>query len=103
MEKQDELFEELGVKPFDVLLPAKGVDMSKFAVIACDQHSAEAEYWQLTQRIAGGSPSALNMILPEAFLDKEENAGERDEHCRNVREPADFFVAERQNKRCGEA
>ena len=77
MEKQDELFEELGVKPFDVLLPAKGVDMSKFAVIACDQHSAEAEYWQQTQRIAGGSPSALNMILPEAFLDKEENAAEK--------------------------
>ena len=36
-------------------------------------------------------------------VDKEENAGERDEHCRNVREPADFFVAERQNKRRGKA
>lgn len=29
-------------------------------------------------------------------VDKKKNAGERDEHCRNVREPADFFVAERQ-------
>ena len=36
-------------------------------------------------------------------VDKKKNAGERDEHCRNVREPADFFVAERQNKRCGKA
>ncbi len=77
MGKCDKLLEEVGLKRFDVLLPAKNIEISKFAVIACDQHSAEPEYWRETEKITCGCPSALNMILPEALLVKGENAAEK--------------------------
>ena len=59
---------KLGLRPANILLPAKGVDSAKFAVIACDQFSANPEYWDDVARIAGNAPSALNLILPEAHL-----------------------------------
>lgn len=58
----------LGVAVPEILLPAPGVDYGKFAVIACDQHSAEPEYWDETERIVGNSPSALRLMIPEARL-----------------------------------
>ncbi|MCD8094973.1 MAG: DUF1015 domain-containing protein [Ruminococcus sp.] len=61
--------------PADILLP-KNVDFQKWACIACDQFTSEPEYWEEAEKIADGSPSALNLILPEAYLDK--NGGEDD-------------------------
>ena len=37
-------FEKLGFYPADILLP-KGQDMTKWAVVACDQFTSEPEYW----------------------------------------------------------
>ncbi len=54
----------------DILLPKK--DFEKWSVIACDQHTSEPEYWEDVKRIVGDSPSALNIMLPEAWL-KDEN------------------------------
>ena len=54
-----------------ILLPAPEVDLTKFAVIACDQHSAEPAYWDETEKQVGDAPSALRMILPEAWLQKD--------------------------------
>ena len=64
---------KLGLRPADIMLPAKGVDYSKFAVIACDQFSANPEYWDDVARIADGAPSTLNLILPEAHLHSPED------------------------------
>lgn len=66
------LFAPLGLRIPEILLPAHDVD--KFAVIACDQHSAEPEYWAETERIVGSVPSALHLMLPEAWLGRK-NAG----------------------------
>ena len=38
-------FEKLGFYPADILLP-KDQDMTKWAVVACDQFTSEPEYWQ---------------------------------------------------------
>ena len=57
---------DLGFKPCDILLPAPGVDLRRWAVIACDQYTSQKEYWEKTDRIAGDAPSALRLILPEA-------------------------------------
>lgn len=59
--------------PADILLP-KVKDISKWAVIACDQFSSQPEYWDGVRRIAGDAPSTINLILPEAELgtDREE-------------------------------
>ncbi len=53
----------------DILLP-KGIDFQKWAVIACDQFTSQPEYWQKVRETVGDAPSALNLILPEVYLDR---------------------------------
>ncbi|MBE6901796.1 MAG: DUF1015 domain-containing protein [Ruminococcaceae bacterium] len=61
----------------DILLPKLGAeDMTKWAVVACDQYTSEPQYWEKTAQIAGDSPSALKLILPEVYLEAE-NAPQR--------------------------
>ncbi|MBQ6971672.1 MAG: DUF1015 domain-containing protein [Synergistaceae bacterium] len=43
-------------------------DLSRWAVIACDQFTSQPDYWDKVRDYAGGSPSAYNLILPEARL-----------------------------------
>ena len=50
-------FEALGMKPADILLPKAGTDMTKWAVVACDQFTSQPEYWAEVDRIAGDEPS----------------------------------------------
>lgn len=52
-----------------VCLPSPGVDLFRWPVIACDQFTAQPEYWQETTAIVGQSPSTLHMILPELYLE----------------------------------
>lgn len=54
--------------PADILLPAAGIDMTRWAVLACDQFSAQPEYWNELDAYVGESPSALRLMLPEAYL-----------------------------------
>lgn len=51
-----------------VLLPRPTIDIARWAVIACDQFTAEPEYWADVERIVGDAPSTLRMILPELYL-----------------------------------
>lgn len=54
----------------DILLPRLDPDgMAKWSVVACDQYTSEPAYWKKTAEIAGNSPSALNLILPEVYLE----------------------------------
>lgn len=55
----------------DILLP-KDVDMEKWAVIACDQFTAEPEYWAETKQITEGAVTALDLILPEVYLNEKD-------------------------------
>lgn len=59
--------------PADIYLPDfDKVDGSRWATVACDQFTSEPEYWENAADIAEGSPSALNIILPEAYLSETE-------------------------------
>ena len=51
-----------------VLLPQPGIDIARWAVIACDQFTAEPDYWAEVEDIVGDAPSTLRMILPELYL-----------------------------------
>jgi hypothetical protein len=51
-----------------LLLPKPGVDLNRWAVIACDQFTSEPEYWDQVARFVGDAPSTYHMILPEALL-----------------------------------
>lgn len=55
--------------PADILLPK--CEYNKWSVVACDQFTSEPEYWHKTAEIVGDAPSAFNMVLPEAFLSKD--------------------------------
>ena len=60
-------FEKLGFYPAGVLLP-KDADMTKWAVVACDQFTSQPSYWQAVENTVGDAPSTLRLILPEARL-----------------------------------
>ena len=66
------MFEPLPIRPGLFLFPARGVDLSKFAVIACDQYTAQPEKWAEMEAFVGDAPSALRMILPECWLGEAE-------------------------------
>ena len=54
----------------DILLPKlSSEEMTKWAVVACDQYTSEPQYWKKTADIAGSAPSALKLILPEVYLE----------------------------------
>ena len=54
----------------EILLPNERCDMTKWAVVACDQFTAQRDYWRRVQEITGSAPSALNVIFPEAWLNE---------------------------------
>jgi uncharacterized protein (DUF1015 family) len=60
---------ELGVAIPEVLIPAPGINLEKWAVIACDQFTQDKNYWKEAAAFAGEEPSALRVILPEVYLD----------------------------------
>lgn len=64
----------------DILLPRE-CDYDKWAVIACDQHTSEPEYWEAVRCCIGDAPSTLNMFFPESDLN--EISAERIEQYRH--------------------
>ncbi|MGD0879923.1 MAG: DUF1015 domain-containing protein [Anaerolineales bacterium] len=61
---------DIGIQIPQIFLPKSGIDLTKWAVIACDQFTSQPEYWQKAEEFVGTAPSTLNLILPEVFLDK---------------------------------
>ncbi|HEY9055189.1 MAG TPA: DUF1015 domain-containing protein [Rectinemataceae bacterium] len=66
--------EALGVSVPEILLPAKGVDLQAWSVVACDQYSSEREYWEGVARRVGDKPSTLKLIFPECYLEDGDKA-----------------------------
>ncbi len=54
-----------------ILLPKEGVDLSRWAVIACDQYTSEPEYWETVDRLTAGQPSTLRLVFPEVYLEDD--------------------------------
>ena len=63
-----------GVQIPAVLLPKPGVDLHKWAVIACDQFTSEPEYWDEVAATVGADPSTYHITLPEVYLDSPEES-----------------------------
>jgi hypothetical protein len=63
---------ELGVKVPDVLLPKEGTDLTKWAVIACDQYETDKKYWADVEALVGDAPSTRYLMLPEVYLDEKD-------------------------------
>ena len=62
--------------PANILLPNDGIDMEKWSVIACDQFTSQADYWDAVEKYVADVPSTLNVVFPEIYLGtitKQEN------------------------------
>lgn len=66
------MFEKLGIHIPEILLPKEDTDLTKWAVIACDQYTSQPDYWQNVDKAAGNNPSALRLTLPEIYLNEDE-------------------------------
>ena len=56
------------IKKQHIYLPSKKLDLSRWAVIACDQFTSEPKYWQDLRKYVGEAPSTLDLIVPEIYL-----------------------------------
>ena len=56
--------------PADILLPREGTDLSRWAVVACDQFTSRPDYWEAVRRLTEGVPTTLDLIYPEAWLSR---------------------------------
>jgi hypothetical protein len=61
---------DIGILIPEILLPGADIDLTKWAVIACDQYTSQPEYWQQVQEVVGSSPSTLQLVLPEIYLEQ---------------------------------
>ncbi len=62
--------QRLGIHLPEVLLPKTGTDLSKWAVVACDQYTSDHAYWNQVDSIVGSSPSTVRITLPEIYLEQ---------------------------------
>lgn len=83
-------FPDIALHVPQLLLPAPAVSPERWAVIACDQHTAAPSYWEETARQVGDAPSALNLVLPEAHL----GAGDRDAAVRAIHQCMASYLAD---------
>jgi len=72
MPNTSERLKNLGLHTADILLPKLGVDLTKWAVVACDQYTSDKSYWEQARSYVGSAPSTLNLIFPEAYLEDAE-------------------------------
>jgi hypothetical protein len=73
-----------------VLLPRRGIDLSRWAVIACDQFTQDGEYWDRVRQRAGPEPSALHLVFPEIYLDR----GDREVRTRGIQRTMKNYLRE---------
>lgn len=66
-------FKKLALEVPTILLPREDIDLSRWAVIACDQYTSEPEYWQAVDRMVADQPSTLRLIYPEVYLEETDS------------------------------
>ena len=60
-------------KPADILLPDfSRVEGKRWSVVACDQYTSDADYWNAVENFVGDAPSTLRLMLPEIYLGKND-------------------------------
>ena len=83
-----DLFKKLGVHIPEIMLPAQGTDLKKWAVIACDQYTSQPEYWISVQQQVGQEPSTLKLTFPEIYLKDDD----RDERIANINRTMEEYL-----------
>ncbi|MCF0120157.1 MAG: DUF1015 family protein, partial [Oscillospiraceae bacterium] len=73
--------------PADILIPQDKY-LEKWPVIACDQFSSDRAYWERVAASVGDAPSALKMIVAEAYLGDGDSA----ERAKNINIEMDRYL-----------
>src|SRR4030095_6156964 len=84
------IISDIGIQIPQVYLPKSGTDLTKWAVIACDQFTSQPEYWNDVEKIVGVAPSTLNLTFPEVYLEK--SGGE--ERIKNIQSSMHRYMEE---------
>ena len=74
----NEKLNKVGLIVPHILLPNKNVNLNKFSCIAADQYTQSTEYWERVRKYVGENPSTLDLIYPEAILERESNSNDFD-------------------------
>jgi hypothetical protein len=83
-------FDKIALQVPTILLPKTGLDLTKWAVIACDQYTSQPEYWEEVERLTAGEPTTLNLIFPEVYLEKPDS----DQRIRTINAAMDRYLEE---------
>ena len=62
------IFSSIGLQSPTILLPNPKVNLTRWAVVACDQFTSQPDYWKSVEELVEDAPSTYHMILPEAYL-----------------------------------
>ncbi|MFH1240478.1 MAG: DUF1015 domain-containing protein [Candidatus Diapherotrites archaeon] len=103
-------FEKIGLRVPKILLPKNGIDMTKWAVIACDQYTSQKEYWDEVNKLVNDEPSTLHLIFPEVYLESEKkneivcninkNMDEYIENGTLIEQKEGFIIVDRKTPSC---
>ena len=85
------IYSKIGIASPEILLPRKGTDLSRWAVIACDQYTSEPKFWKTADELAGNQPSALRLILPEYYLPIE-NEEQQAKRLADIKTAAESYI-----------
>lgn len=67
-------FAQIGLQVPTLLLPRAGLDLTRWAVVACDQYTSQPGYWAEVENLVGEAPSTLRLMLPEIYLGAADEA-----------------------------
>ncbi len=84
------LLKKYGLSIPKVLLPKKDINLKKWSVIACDQYTQDTEYWKNVSNFSSGSPSTLDIVLPEVYLG---NSEKKDEYIQSIHSKMNEYLS----------
>ncbi|MBP5262476.1 MAG: DUF1015 domain-containing protein [Clostridiales bacterium] len=87
------IYKNIGIAAPEILLPKEGTDLSKWAVIACDQYTSEPKFWLTADELVGEDRSALRLILPEYYLPVESEE-QKEVRLKNIKASAERYLEE---------
>lgn len=78
----------LGFRFGSYLLPGPKIDPDRWAVIACDQHTSNPDYWRKVENSVGEAPSTLRLVLPEVYL----GTGTEEKRLKEIRKAMEGYL-----------
>lgn len=83
--------QKYGIAIPSILLPKDKSKLKSWSVIACDQYTQDAAYWQNVENFVGDAPSSLHITLPEIYL----NASDKNERIASIKSTMKKYIDEK--------